>query len=482
MFQNLIQIDRESDKPIFRQLADQLIEQIREGLLPAETKLPGTRKLADLWGLHRKTVIAAIDELVLGGWLETLPGRGTYVAAKIEILPADFQKEKTVGNRATLPKVPDTLSRKLRLTTEKFRLDDGLPDPRLAPSAELLRAYKTAMNQGNIFLKYAYGETLGNSFLREVLAEYLNSSRGMNISKDQILITRGVTQALYLFIQGFVKQGQKVVVPELNWESANVNFIHHGAELIKVKIDEEGLDTDHLEELCKVNDISVLYITPHHQYPTTVIMPAYRRVKLIQLARQYGFYVFEDDYDYDFHYSSHPLMPLASAEHGDYVFYTGSFTKAISPVFRVGYLVAHRDQVDFLARIRRLVDRQGDTILELAIAELMQLGLIQRALKKNKRIYEQRRDYFSSLLESELSSVLSFKKPEGGMSVWGLFDEKIDIPELSKKAHLNDLYFQDGAQFDASGQKINATRVGFASSNETELEQSVEILKRLIRI
>jgi GntR family transcriptional regulator/MocR family aminotransferase len=479
MFQNLIQIDRELDKPIFRQLADQLIEQIREGLLPAETKLPGTRRLAELWGLHRKTVIAAIDELVIGGWLETLPGKGTYVAAKIEISPTGFQNEKSVGLRATLPLVPDTLSRKLRLTTEKFRLDDGLPDPRLAPSAELLRAYKTAMTQGNIFLKYAYGETLGNSFLREVLSDYLNSSRGMNISKEQVLITRGVTQALYLFIQGFVKSGQKVAVPELNWESANVNFLHHGAELLKVKVDGEGLNTDHLEELCKVHDISVLYVTPHHQYPTTVIMPAYRRLKLIQLARKYGFYIFEDDYDYDFHYSSHPLMPLASAEHGDYVFYTGSFTKAISPVFRVGYLIAHQDQVDLLARIRRVVDRQGDTILELAIAELMQLGLIQRSLKKNKRIYEQRRDFFSSLMESELSSVLTFKKPEGGMSVWGIFEKDIDIPDLSRKAHLNDLYFQDGAQFDASGQKINATRMGFASSNEDELEKSIAILKKL---
>lgn len=480
MFQNLIQIDRDSDKPIFRQLADQLSEQIRVGILPAETKLPGTRKLAEMWDLHRKTVIAAIEELVLAGWLETSPGKGTYVAAKIEIKPSGFQSKGSQGSAAILPTVPETLSRKLRLTTEKFRLDDGLPDPRLAPAAELMRAYKTAMSKGNVFLKYAYGETLGNGFLREVLADYLNSSRGMKVSKEQILITRGVTQALYLFIQGFLKRGEKVAVPELNWESANVNFIHHGAELIKVKVDQEGLDTDHLEELCKKHKINVLYVTPHHQYPTTVIMPAYRRVKLIQLARKYGFYIFEDDYDYDFHYSSHPLMPLASAEHGDYVFYTGSFTKAISPVFRVGYLVAHQDQVDLLARIRRLVDRQGDTILELAIAELMQLGLIQRSLKKNKRIYEQRRDYFSALLESELPDVMSFAKPEGGMSVWGVFADEINIPELSRKAHLNDLYFQDGAQFDASGQKINATRMGFASSNEKELEMSISILKRLL--
>ncbi|MGR3808985.1 aminotransferase-like domain-containing protein [Jiulongibacter sp. NS-SX5] len=479
MFQDLIEINKEAEKPVFRQLADQIKLLIEQGVLKAGSQIPGTRKLAEMLELHRKTVVAAIDELLIAGWLETVPGKGTYVQQQIDSAPKSMKGEV---KGLVAPKIiaPSSLKRNLRLTTEKYRLDDGLPDPRLAPVAELNRAYKTALTQGNQFLKFAYGETLGNGALREVLVDYLWQSRGLKVKKEQILITRGVTQALYLFIQGFISAADMVAVPELNWESANVNFKHHQADLIKVKVDEFGLDTDHLEILCEQHQIKAVYVTPHHQYPTTVIMPASRRLKLIQLARKYGFYIFEDDYDYDFHYASHPLMPLASTEHGDFVFYTGSFTKAISPVFRVGYLVAHEDQIDLLAKIRRLIDRQGDTILELALAELLRLGLVQRYLKKNRKIYEQRRDHFSDLLHSELGDYINFEKPAGGLSVWALFDDQIDIKKLSAKAHQQDLYLQDGEQFDSSGQKINATRMGFASSSLEELEASVQILKGLL--
>jgi GntR family transcriptional regulator / MocR family aminotransferase len=224
----------------------------------------------------------------------------------------------------------------------------------------------------------------------------------------------------------------------------------------------------------------MLFVTPHHQYPTTVIMPAYRRVKLMNLAKKYGFYVFEDDYDYDFHFTGHPIMPLAATPHGDFVLYTGSFTKAISPVFRIGYLVANKDQIDLLASIRRLVDRQGDNLLELAIAELLDLGIIQRYLKKNRKIYEQRRDYFCQQLTHHLGNYLNFEIPQGGMSVWTGFNEDIDLVALSEKALTKDVYFSNGSQHACFKGNFNFTRLGYASSTEEELEEALKVVKSLI--
>ena len=481
MILDLICINRKLPKPIFRQLIDQIIRLVREGVLPPGFQLPGSRQLSDKLKIHRKTVVAAMDELVAQGWLETIPGRGTFVAKEIKVIYDQLpEMVDSTTNRPPIV-VPTLLNRQLPLTSQKYHLDDGLPDPRLAPVDELTRAYKNALTKGWRYPKYAYGDPKGQLLLRDCLKEYLAKTRGMNVDREQILITRGVTQALYLTIKAFIQKGDLVAVGALSWESANVNFLYHGAKLIKIRVDSEGLDVDHLEEVCQVSVPRMVYITPHHQYPTTVIMPAHRRVKILQLAKKFGFYVFEDDYDYDFHYARHPIMPLASADHGDRVFYTGSFTKAISPVFRVGYLVAAIDQVDYLARLRRLVDRQGDAIMELVIAELLKTEVIHRYLRKNRKIYQERRDYFGQLLQADFADVLEFAIPEGGMSVWAKFSADIPLTELARKALRHDLYFSDGAYFKLNDPDLNATRLGFASSTPEELEIALKILKRLLR-
>ena len=360
MFQSLIEVNKNDSKPVFLQLADQLRDQIIQGTVQPGVKLPGSRKLAEYWQVHRKTVIAAIDELLAQGWLSTKPGIGTFVSQNIEQTePLNISYPESESTQYATPAIPQTLTRELVIAKEKFHLDDGLPDPRLAPSKELARAYKTAITSGNIYARYGYADTKGHIRLREILCSHLMETRNMTVTPEQIIVTRGVTQALYLSILSFLQKGDKVAVTALNWESGNMNFIHNGAELIKIRTDEHGMDTGHLEELLQDHQLKMVYVTPHHQYPTTVIMPAYRRIKLHELARRYGFLIFEDDYDYDFHYTSRPLMPLASAVHGDHILYTGSFTKAISPAFRVGYLVASEEQINLLAHYRRICGPPG---------------------------------------------------------------------------------------------------------------------------
>lgn len=476
----MLRLDRETqDEPLYRQLTFQISALIKQEVIKPGYALPGTRKLAAELGLHRKTVVAAVDQLVIEGWLETVRGKGTFVAEKIDLVtPVGFNEEGYTLGKAPHLLVPQTLQRDLHLTTQRYHLDDGLPDPRMAPTAELARVYKSYLTRGHSYPRFTYGDTKGQLFLRKALCEYLQQSRAMKVTPDQILITRGVTQGLYLCINGLLNPGDKVAVGELNWESANANFLYHGMELIKVRVDKDGLDTDHLAELLQTHRIKMVYATPHHQYPTTVIMPAARRLQLIQLARSHGFYVFEDDYDYDFYYSAHPVMPLASAENGNFVLYSGSFTKAISPVFRVGYLVANENQIDYLARIRRMVDRQGDGLLELSIGELLTTGIIQRYLRKNRKIYQQRRDYFVKLLQLYLKDYVEFDVPQGGMSIWTRFDSAIDLKNLYQESIKRDLFITTGEQID--GKRLNATRLGYASSIEQELEESVQILRAIL--
>lgn len=481
MLIDLIKLRKEDTEPLFRQLTSQIISLIQRGILTPGYQLPGTRQLSAAWQIHRKTVVAAMDQLLIEGWLQTIPGKGTFVTHELKSPVLEKFEQPTAGLlSAPELELPQNLKRDLHVVTQRYHLDDGVPDPRLAPVAELARAYKTSLTQGNIYARYTYADTKGQPYLREAMSDYLRETRGMQVNPNQILITRGVTQALYLTMQSLLVAGETVAVPALNWESGNAIFQHHGVHLIYIRVDAEGLDTHHLEEILQNHKVKLVYVTPHHQYPTTVIMPAARRIHLIQLARQYGFYVFEDDYDFDFHYTPHPVMPLASADHGGFVLYAGSFTKAISPVFRVGYLVANSNQIDYLARIRRMVDRQGDALLEHAIGELLRLGVIQRYLRRNKKIYEQRRNHFGTLLRQELANYLSFDLPTGGMSVWTHFRSEIDLREMFRRALLRDLYITSGTQVGGNNPQLNATRLGFASSTEDELQISVQLLKQVL--
>jgi GntR family transcriptional regulator/MocR family aminotransferase len=200
----------------------------------------------------------------------------------------------------------------------------------------------------------------------------------------------------------------------------------------------------------------------------------------LQLAEKYGFIIFEDDYDYDFHYLSKPLLPLAGSDKSGLVLYCGSFTKTISPAFRVGYLAAPENVIRHLAQLRRIVDRQGDTLLENALAELLQQGIVQKHLRKSWRLYKARRDIFCDLLKSRLGEQVNFQIPDGGMAVWTKFDSGINLPLLAKKALQQNLYFSDGLIHQTDSTPPSATRLGFASSTPEELEQAVDILAGLL--
>lgn len=479
--------DKNAREPVYLQLAGKLMTLIKDGVLQAGYQLPSTRVLAETLNVHRKTVIRAYDELLAQGWLESHTGKGTFIAS--DLPEARPQQIPLPGRQLSNPaaqagftfknsphlNIPDAVYE------GSFHLDDGYPDARLAPLADLSRAYRSQLLLGDPYIKLGYGDSKGSLWLREQLAAYLKETRGLKASANNILITRGSIMGLYLVSTGLIQQGDHAVIGETSWRGAYTNFIQAGAVINRIAVDEYGIQVDELEQLCRKKKIRLVYITSHHHYPTTVALRADRRLQLLRLAEKYGFILFEDDYDYDFHYENKPLLPLASADQAGMVIYCGSFTKAISPAFRVGYLVASEDVIQHLARVRRIIDRQGDTMLENSIAELLQNGIIQRHLRKSLRLYRQRRDLFCNLLKEELGNAVEFDIPDGGMAVWTKFDPQINLSELARQAVKKDLYFSNGLVHDPPTTSLNATRLGFASSSVTELTNSVEILARLIQ-
>lgn len=482
-YKTLLVLDREAKIPLYQQISKQLMGLIRQGVLPSGQRLPSSRHLSDLMGVHRKTITQVYDDLSLQGWLETKAGSGTYVAKSLPEVKIQKFKEGVGAYPAKAGFAFEEkafIRRELVRSTNGLHLDDGFPDPRLVPLADLARAYRSHLLKGNSYQRLGYGETKGTVPIRQELALYLNDTRGLKISEHNILIVRGTIMALYLVHMAFVQPGDKVVMTDPSWFTGRVSLQNAGAEVLTVPVDEHGMVVEALEELCEKHTIRMLYVTPHHHYPTTVMLRADRRMKLLELAQKYRFIVFEDDYDYEFHYQSKPLLPLASADTCGLVLYAGSFTKSISPAFRVGYLVAPEDVIEYLSYHRRIIDRQGDNILENAIAELLHEGVIQRYLRKALREYRTRRDILCQLLEQDLGDKLRFQVPEGGMALWAEFDADIDLAQVAQRALKQGMYMSSGVNQSVLGYSYNANRLGFASSTPAELERCVEILKKIL--
>lgn len=481
-YKSLISLDKKARTPIYLQVINKFMDLIQRGTLQSGQRVISSRELSAQLAVHRKTVVLAYDDLLSQGWLETKKGSGTFVAKTLpEIKPLKLAVDNPIHTRKAGFRFDrkSVIAKQVEKSSEyKLHLDDGFPDPRLAPLPELARAYRGNLIRGNPYVKLGYGDTRGSQVLREQLASYLNDTRGLKITSNNVLIVRGTMMGFYLTNLAFVAKGDPVIMGDMNWESGRMNSLNAGASIISISSDESGMIVDDLEKLCKKNKVRLVYVTPHHDYPTSVTLKADRRIKLLKLAEKYGFIIFEDDYDYDFHYESRPILPLASADKHGMVLYSGSFTKSISPAFRVGYLVGPEDVIEHLAYHRRIIDRQGDLILENAIAELLKEKVIQKHLKKSLKEYRRRRDFFCDLLKTKLGNQLHFQIPEGGMAVWANFDRRIDLLKTTQKALKNKLYVNAGV----TAKTINAVRLGFASSTINELEQCVDILKKSISV
>lgn len=483
-YQNLIQIDRKAATPIFLQLTNELVKLIQNGQLSPSAKLPSSRTFAQIFNINRNTVTKSLEELEALGWVIIQPKKGTFVVDTFPIIkPNKWSKE---GNKLDLK------------DTEKFEFydfpylkrpqavnpilgfDDGMPDVRLAPIDELARTYARNVRQLAFEQDLNYRDGLGNLQLRLQLVKMLNETRGLNIKVENVLITRGTIMAIHLAAAASIKKGDKVIIGETNYQTANMLVQHLGGELIRIPVDDEGIQVARIPGICKKYRIRALYVTSHHHHPTTVTLSPSRRLQLLEMAKQYNFVVLEDDYDYDFHFGNSPVLPLASGDVKDRVLYFGSFTKIIAPAFRVGYLIGPARLIQDLPKLRRTFDRQGDAVLEKTIADLLVDGTLRRHLKKSWRHYKERRDFFCDLLKKELGDVVTFQKPAGGMAVWVKFDEKFNVPQLSKRLVQKGIYLSDGSNYNPPNQPLNSVRMGFASMDLEEIERCVGVLKGLV--
>ena len=403
-----IELDRRQG--LTRQLYEALRQRVLDGRLVSGTRLPATRDLAAALSISRNSVVRAYDQLYAEGFIESRVGDGTYVAQlpTTKKLPTKLSTGFSTGLSPTLStkwaKLPEDLDCEVIHSGGLGRVQNNhLPQPPSGPP----RAFRVGVPAFDLFPfevwaklnaafwrkpdleQLCYGDPAGDGRLRELIAAYLRSSRGMQCSAEQIVITSGAQQAISLCAQLLVEPGDGVAVENPGYRAAGHAFALAGGKLHGVPVDGEGIDCQVLNTL---DDCRVAYVTPSHQYPLGVVMSLARRLELLAWAERTGGWIIEDDYDGEYRYSGAPLSPLAALDRNGRVLYVGTFGKVAFPALRLGYLVLPPGLVDAFARRRAVDMRHSEVSTQAVMAEFMAAGHFQRHIRRMRRAALSRRN------------------------------------------------------------------------------------------
>jgi GntR family transcriptional regulator/MocR family aminotransferase len=476
----VFEFERVAHIALHLQIAEALVNEIRRGRLVRGTALPGTRVLAGVLDVNRKTVSLAYDELKAQGGISSQARRGTFVSAEV---PRSAWPEEGM-QRGGADADPGAHARTTQAPHGRHtarELTEGDPDTRLIPFAVLSRAFHRTIVTMTRASQLGYGDARGAPALRTAIATMLRMERGLDISADNVCLVRGSQMGIFLAARLLIRPGDCVVFESLSYPPARAAFASCGAQVLHVAHDAEGPLPDALETLCARHRVRAVFVTPHHQFPTTVTMTVARRAVLLALAERFDFSIIEDDYDHEFHFEEGAPLPLAHRDRAGRVLYVGSLSKVLAPGLRLGYLIASRETVERCADEIMLIDRQGNALTELAVADLMGTGELRRHILRAQRVYRSRRDHAVSAVREHFGNDVDFDVPAGGLALWIRLHPRIDVDGFEREARGHGVSLLTSRLFSADGRAEPAFRLGYGSLDEAELDRTIATLRRASR-
>ena len=471
-------------RPGYLRIAEALRSAIQQGMVKPGERLPSTRVLAAGLGVHRHTMSAAMDELVAEGWLDAGERRAHRVAA---VLPSEFFKPK--GRAKTSPFDRGIKWRFVRDASKSFCAPDpyaaythvfqsGLPDLTLFPYDEL-RACMAESLRRSAAVHSSYGDPAGHPGFIENFDQYLRRVRA--VTGRRLIVTHGAQEGIFLVAQLLVGAGHRVAVEMPGYPAAWDAFRAAGGEIVPIKVDRDGMDPDALEAAIAKGRIHLLYLTPHHQYPTTVTLPTARRLRIYDLACRHQIPIIEDDYDHEFHFRSQPIAPMASTDPCGLVIYMSTLSKVMFPSIRIGLLAVPEALYQPLSALRSIITRQNNSLLQDAVARWMDSGGFERHLRRMRRVYEDRRDVTVSALDEARRRGLemSWDLPDGGMGLW--LDCGADADQVTARAAEAGVFVTAESNYHLEPPRGSThLRLGFASQAPESIRAGIGLLAEAV--
>lgn len=492
-----LHLQPQSHVPLYVQLRDQLRALVHAGDLRPGDRIPASRELATMLGVHRTTVANAYAELESEGLIQGHVGRGTFIrgngnglkltpppppvlngnghALRWELLFADERGEEILS-RLTASAPVDALSFVMARPAEEFFPIEEL---QLCVNAVLRREAKEVLNPG---------PSDGYAPLKEALLELLHAE-GIAAKDENLLITDGCQQALDLISKAFVRPGDSVILENPAYPGAIAIFNGARARCLGVPVRTQaepgsslGLDLEALEASLAANRIKLILLTPDFHNPTGTSMPLASRRKVLELASRHQVPVVEDHIYARLHAREERVPSLKQLDRSNIVIHIDSFAKVAFPGLRVGWIVAPPAAIERLRLVKQTTNLHTDQLAQATLAEFLRRGMFSRHLAKMRKIYAARLAALDEALRKHMPEDTVWTRPEGGMCLWLELPPGFDASELLIHAKERGVLFAPGRYFYVQAPLPNTLRLGFANLDEKQMARGVATLADLLRI
>lgn len=491
-----LHLQPESHIPLYIQLRDQLRSLVHAGDLRPGDRIPASRELALLLGVHRTTVANAYAELESEGLIQGHVGRGTFIRGngnglkitppappaligsnglRWELLFADERSEEIL-TRLTAAAPENALSFVMARPAEEFFPVEEL---QICSQAALKREGQEILN---------LGASDGYAPLKEAILDLLRRD-GIPAKDETLLITDGCQQALDLVAKAFVRSGDSVILENPTYPGASAVFSGTRARCLGVPVRTHaepgsalGIDLEALEATLAANRVKLMVLTPDFQNPTGTSMPLVSRRRVLEVAARYQVPIVEDHIYSRLHVRDERIPSLKQLDRSNLVIHIDSFAKVAFPGLRVGWIVAPPAAIERLRLVKQMTDLHTDQLAQATLAEFLKRGYFQKHLTLMRKVYASRLNALDEALRKHMPEGTRWNRPEGGMCLWLELPAGFDASELMIHARERGVLFAPGRYFYVQAPMPNTLRLGFASLNEKQIAKAVATLAELLRV
>jgi len=467
---------------LYRWLYEQLRTAILDGRLHPGSRLPATRDLAASYRLSRATIVAAFEQLKSEGYIEGRTGSGTYVS---KVLPEELLNVDDVRKERRLPHKRIVLSAYAK-RLQPFRALPAQPVRAFRANQSALDLFPTSLwaqvaarrlRRASTKL-LAGGETLGYRPLREAVAEYLNTSRGVKCTADQVLIVSGAQEGLDRTARLLLDPGESAWIEEPGYPGAAAVLRAAGAKICGVPVDHEGLQLE--AGIRRWPRPKLVYVTPAHQFPLGVTMSLRRRLAVLEWARKSGVLIFEDDYDSEYRYSGRPVPALQGLDRAGVVIFGGSFSAVMFPALRLGYLVVPPEMVDVFAAAQSVSTHHPPLLGQAVLCDFISEGHFARHIRRMREVYAERLGVLLKAAREKLHDEVEISNIEAGLQTIGWLRRGIQSETVAKSAAERNVEVTPLTRYAYGRAPGNGIVLGFAAVEPRELRRGVEELARIL--
>lgn len=485
MLENLIKLSEHSELNLQAQLRQQIVTLVSQGLIPAGQRLPSSRRLADSLGISRNTAVLAYQQLIDEGYLVSRERSGIYVSQAVMCggpRVADGDAKPTV-NRLWRQRLGDCGQRDSGFPVPPQWQDYPYPflegefDQSLFPVAEWREASRLSLGVREINdWSRARGDADDAQLIEQIRTKIL-PRRGISARPDEILITNGAQQALYLLANLLFNHTTRVAVEEPGYPDFRELVLRAGSEVQYWPVDTHGLDVEHNEGQCQF-----IYVTPSHQVPTTVTLSSARRQQLLAQAKQFDQIIIEDDFDSETNFLGNPHPALKSQDDEGRVIYIGSLSKVISAGLRLGFMIAPAELIEALRHERRYMSRFPAANNQRTAAFFLSLGHFDATMRRLHQIFKDRWIALRNALNHYLPRAVYTMESEGGTCCWVQGPAGLQVEELCRQAEKRGLLIEPVAHFyGATNSHPGCFRLGVSSLPVEKIRPGIAKLAALIR-